>query len=311
MPITGTTFVTVKGQYYLQSGSVAAGKITFRLSNFMQDATHNEIIAPITMSVDLNAAGYFEISLPATDDPDSNPTGTTYRVTEKITGSEDRQYDIILPHNVAELWLPDVVPVSTKPAFDFALNSILQQLYEEFQAHLVGHGGGGAIPGAGVIVETMFADASIPSRALQDEIVRTEHLGPEAVTGTKIAEGAVSPPDHISVGTIPLELLEEGVVVPADLNDVMRKEQAVMNDISGVTINPGEEGEIFTFTIFGLTLQPNDRLLVLEWNGTSYPARPPTTLAPRVAFSGPDEPTSARANGSGWLVGDYWYDEPA
>jgi hypothetical protein len=53
-----------------------------------------------TLKAVLDVTGYFEIVLPASDDPDTSPTGWTYNVVEFLVGSgvaNPAPYDLFVP----------------------------------------------------------------------------------------------------------------------------------------------------------------------------------------------------------------------
>jgi hypothetical protein len=96
-------YTTVYGQALVLSPSgaltpVYPGSITFTPSTVLRDQAGNAFFFPsqtFTANTDVN--GNWTIDLPATDDPDINPTGWTYLVAENWAGG--RSYSIGVPYN--------------------------------------------------------------------------------------------------------------------------------------------------------------------------------------------------------------------
>lgn len=114
--MAGTRFedlnlVTVTGKYGLIDGTDAQGKVTFTPTPIIVSHASHRRVFPVPISVTLTA-GTFSIDLPATDDPDFQPTGWTYQVTENITGASPVSYNISVPVATSGvLQLADVAPV--------------------------------------------------------------------------------------------------------------------------------------------------------------------------------------------------------
>jgi len=77
----------------------AAGRVTFQLSAELQDSTDEEfVVAPtIPLSATLNSSGQISIVLIANDDTTTQPIGSTWTVTESITGAPSRTYSVSIP----------------------------------------------------------------------------------------------------------------------------------------------------------------------------------------------------------------------
>ena len=79
------TTITVTGTYLQADNSTpATGNVTFLASTTMTDSSNDQIVAPTFVTGTLNGAGTFSVSLTATDDSTTQPTGVTYEVTENI-----------------------------------------------------------------------------------------------------------------------------------------------------------------------------------------------------------------------------------
>lgn len=106
--------VEVRGTYLRRDGDPATGTIVFAPRSLGASATDNAIFPRVPVHVALDNQGSFAVDLQATDDPDSDPSGWTYRVEERIIGIGPRRvYDIDVPASAAGqgLELADVAPV--------------------------------------------------------------------------------------------------------------------------------------------------------------------------------------------------------
>jgi len=102
------TQVTVTGNFVDFEGNAIAGQVQFRLGDMLRNSLANEMYAPSTVAVTLNANGSFSTSLPATNDSDVIPT-FEYEVEEAFPNG--RTYTITLPANtVGSLDLADISP---------------------------------------------------------------------------------------------------------------------------------------------------------------------------------------------------------
>ena len=120
MPITDLALITVTGKYLNLDGSPASGSVSFATTTTIINQTANEIVVPQTFTANLNGLGELSLTLPATDDPDLEPTGWTYTVTENI-GLRPRTYDIEVPHNTpgGTLDLADAMPVPSSAGVSY------------------------------------------------------------------------------------------------------------------------------------------------------------------------------------------------
>ena len=92
------TTITVTGTYKEADGTTAAsGNVTFIASTTMTDSSNNQIIAPTLVTGTLNGSGSISVSLTATDDSTTSPTGVTYEVTENIDNAGQNKYNIAIP----------------------------------------------------------------------------------------------------------------------------------------------------------------------------------------------------------------------
>lgn len=88
-----------------QSKYGVSGSVTFTPSvKVLVNTETQQIIASSPFRVNVNDTnGYFQIQLPASDDPDVTPTNFTYNVSEPSTG---RSYNILVPQNTPVLNKP-------------------------------------------------------------------------------------------------------------------------------------------------------------------------------------------------------------
>ena len=110
------TTITVTASYKKADGTTAAsGNVTFLATNTMTDSSNNNIVAPTLVTGTLNNSGAISVTLTATDDTTTQPTGTTYEVTENIDEAGQNKYNIEVPYNSTggTLDLADITPVIT------------------------------------------------------------------------------------------------------------------------------------------------------------------------------------------------------
>ncbi|MDQ3577547.1 MAG: hypothetical protein M3443_08080 [Actinomycetota bacterium] len=114
MPIPGNlTTVTVTGAYVYTDGSPGVGTVSFTPTGgvWLRDATAPVTVVAKKVEVTLSGTGTFSIALPATDDTDVAPTGTTYDVVETV-GAVTRTYSISLPMADTTVDIAELAPVA-------------------------------------------------------------------------------------------------------------------------------------------------------------------------------------------------------
>lgn len=106
--------MTVRGRFLDPSGRPLSGSLVFRAPGTLTFPAADVILGgPVT--VQLDAQGAIEVTLPATDAPDMDPTGWAYIVTEQLSGIPvGRSYNVLLPRVQPEVDLADIAP--TDPA---------------------------------------------------------------------------------------------------------------------------------------------------------------------------------------------------
>lgn len=99
MPLPGNiSTVTVTGKYLDIFGMPIVGKVQFTILPVLIDGGAKVVIVPRVVEAILNSSGAFSVDLPATDDPDLNPTNFTIKVTEVFEGGGGRPpFNISLP----------------------------------------------------------------------------------------------------------------------------------------------------------------------------------------------------------------------
>lgn len=112
MALAGMTYVTISGTVRKGDDTPEVGEISFAREVAITSSSQDVVSPPWTYDAQLDPAGSFSISIPATDDPDWAPT-YTYRVTEKYS-SGTRSYVIAVPAATpgSALNIADVAPVA-------------------------------------------------------------------------------------------------------------------------------------------------------------------------------------------------------
>ena len=137
--------VTVRGGYVYLDGSPAAGRVTFTGKTIATSAATRTMIVPATITATLDNTGRFEIQLPATNDPDIQPNGWTYKVEEKFNAGGGRTFEIDVPVSAKEsgIELATVAPAIPSQGSPTAFVTLT-----EFHRHLAdGETGGGGPSG--------------------------------------------------------------------------------------------------------------------------------------------------------------------
>ncbi|MFC9294372.1 hypothetical protein ACFTWH_00335 [Streptomyces sp. NPDC057011] len=110
--------MTVRARFLAPDGTPLSGAIVFRAPATLTFPAADVILGgPVT--VQLDAQGAVEVTLPATDAPDMDPVGWAYIVTEQLSGIPvGRSYNIVLPRAQPEVDLADIAPTDpSKPNY--------------------------------------------------------------------------------------------------------------------------------------------------------------------------------------------------
>lgn len=94
------TTIRVTGQFLSPTGTPIQGTVAFVPSVDLTDTGAAVLIPSGRVTVTLDTNGAFSVVLPATDDPDLQPTGWTYTVLERVADL-GRSYSISLPSALA------------------------------------------------------------------------------------------------------------------------------------------------------------------------------------------------------------------
>jgi hypothetical protein len=112
---SGVPLVRLTGRFIAPDGTPLTGKLTFA-PPMVITLPGADTISPIPATVEIGKEdqGSFAVNLIASDAPGMSPSGWTYRVTEKITGAQMREYHILLPwrEDSASVDLADLAPAS-------------------------------------------------------------------------------------------------------------------------------------------------------------------------------------------------------
>lgn len=113
------TLVTVRGTYTESDGTPATGVVIFRSDYRLQAPSLDETAGPFYYKAELDDIGFFEVAIPATDDPLWSPSNGTYLVKESLSsGVRARRIVVPAAASATGLDLADVPDVPDLPAPD-------------------------------------------------------------------------------------------------------------------------------------------------------------------------------------------------
>lgn len=108
--------VNVRGKFVDLAGDPVKGQLTFTPTTLAMQAPDDlTTVIGRALKVNLDNQGAFSINLPATDDPDIDPTGFTYTVVEKFEGLTGRTYSIAVPIAMAGVGIELATAVPSTP----------------------------------------------------------------------------------------------------------------------------------------------------------------------------------------------------
>ncbi len=120
------TQITITQDFNLADGGDPSGTVTFTPSAPMLNSDITVPAAPVAGRLD--GTGALSITLDATTDPATTPTGVTYRVDEKINGVT-RSYYVEIPHDQgSSLTLYNLAQAAIAPAISFPAGGIVGAL---------------------------------------------------------------------------------------------------------------------------------------------------------------------------------------
>lgn len=111
------SLVPVYGTYTRLDGTPAVGSVWFESASpviVSGDDNAAQYVVPRKIEAVLDATGHFEVLLPSTNDPDINPKGWTYQVTESFSGG--RKFAIDVPYANAPIDLVTWAQATPIPA---------------------------------------------------------------------------------------------------------------------------------------------------------------------------------------------------
>jgi hypothetical protein len=257
------TTITVTGTYQDANGDPVPGFVTFMLSSQLQDAVTEEIVSRTRIKRYLDSAGSFSVDLVATNDPDTEPLGATYKVSEYIRGRLERVYNIELPYDTpgGTLDLADVAPVTYTELFTYVLTSTFNtHVGTVASTTVLGHvkidGTTITIDGDGVISSSGGGGGATELDDLTDVVITTPTTGevlkyngtewvndedaggmenPMTSIGDIIIGGVGGTPERLGAGSLqPLVLTQiSGVPAWAALNQASGETYKVVFNASG------------------------------------------------------------------------------
>ncbi|WP_053649749.1 MULTISPECIES: hypothetical protein [unclassified Streptomyces] len=110
--------MTLRARFLAPDGTPLSGALIVRSPATLTFPAADVILGgPVT--VQLDAQGAVEVTLPATDAPDMDPSGWAYVVTEQLSGIPlGRSYNVLLPRARPEVDLADIAPTDpSKPNY--------------------------------------------------------------------------------------------------------------------------------------------------------------------------------------------------
>jgi hypothetical protein len=112
VPTPPIPYKTVTGRYDGPDGTDVAG-VTLRFipSTTVVDAGGNVVVPALPITVITDGTGAFSVNLMVTDDPDTNPTGWSWRLSELFPGG--REVDFFVPStSPASVAFADLTPAT-------------------------------------------------------------------------------------------------------------------------------------------------------------------------------------------------------
>lgn len=104
--MTTPILITVTGTIPLD------GRLVFASETLVLDSDSNAVMPPREIVVDVEADVEFTVDIPATDDPEFNPTGWTWEVRPHFPGWKTT-FNVVIPFDSPdqEIWFSELVPV--------------------------------------------------------------------------------------------------------------------------------------------------------------------------------------------------------
>jgi hypothetical protein len=105
----GVAAVVLTGRYIRPDGTPLTGSVLFEPPGYLT-IPGVDVISTGASVAELDETGAFSITLIATDDPGTDPTGWTYKVVERLQGVEGRTFHLQLPAASSPVNLADIAP---------------------------------------------------------------------------------------------------------------------------------------------------------------------------------------------------------
>lgn len=114
--------IVIEGAFVDFEGNNIQGQVRFTLGDVLRNGTDDQIVAPSSIVVPLDA-GAFSVSLPATNDPDVVPNPFLYTVEESFP--RGRTYTISVPFDTVGVL--DLADLSPNPTLDTSFVQMIDQ----------------------------------------------------------------------------------------------------------------------------------------------------------------------------------------
>jgi len=120
------TAVLLTEDFVYADGALPDGEsfVDFLLTTPLTNTVTGRRVPAAPIVARLDSAGHLSVTLWATNDPTTAPTGAAYRVTERIAGQDPRTYYIVLPYTSPTAVLGLLVPGTTAPPTYYVLASV-------------------------------------------------------------------------------------------------------------------------------------------------------------------------------------------
>lgn len=252
-PSANWTMVTLRWNFVNLDGSKPAGsvKITPYTSRFRVTGVSSDTLVlngPITAPL---VNGAVTVSVPATDDPDTDPTGFTYEITEIITGVKPNvSYHIEVPSSMSATGIDvaEVAPVSSSVGLPVSLVTrsefdALSDAVDDLESS-----GGGAVDSVngstGVVVLDADDIADTASKKIMTSAERTKL--------TSVATGATA---NSSDATLLARANHTGTQSSSTISDFTEAAQdaiaALLASGTGITLSYNDVANTLTVTNSG------------------------------------------------------------
>ena len=113
--------VTITGTMLTPDGQPHTGRVVLQATpGVVLDAAGKKVLTG-AITVKLDEAGSFSLSVPATDDPALNPTGFTYKLTPRLTAGFAPEVVFTAPATLGTVDYAQIAPVTPSPGVAVSL----------------------------------------------------------------------------------------------------------------------------------------------------------------------------------------------